>query len=258
MEKAGIIFPSTSYFANLVIIVLKKKDSTANEITYRMVEILGKWMNNWNTGPAPLMYIDRIFSKLNGSKLFSTCDIRSRYYNITIAEYSRQYTAFTTEYGKYEFLKSPFWHSCSTQLFHTNDKWNTKSCRFCFTYLDNIIIYSKTEWHHLDHIKQVLDWLRRANIKLKMTKCAFFKSHIHYLGHLLSQDGISCLPEKLDAIKTMPPPQNTKEMRQFLGLTGYYRNHIKHYADITNSITNLLKQMSPTYGQKFTKILFRT
>ena len=79
----------------------------------------------------------------------------------------------------------------------------------------------------------------------KMSKCDIFKSQIHYLGHLLSQDGISSLQGKLDAIRTMPPSQNIKELRQFLGLTGYYRNHINHYADITNSLTKLLKKDEP-------------
>ena len=76
---------------------------------------------------------------------------------------------------------------------------------FCLLYLDDIIIYSKTEWDNLDHIKQIFDWVRTANIKLIMNKCTFSKSEIHYLGLLLSENGISFLPEKLDAIQTFPP-----------------------------------------------------
>ena len=84
-----------------------------------------------------------------------------------------------------------------------------------------------------------------------MSNCDFVKSQIHYVGHLLSKDGLSPLPEKVDPIRTMSPSKNIKELRKFLGLTGYYRNHINHYTDITNSLTRLLK-MRPTYGQKFT------
>ena len=78
-----------------------------------------------------------------------------------------------------------------------------------------------------------------------MIKCAFFKSQIHYLGHLLSQNGISHLPENLDVISTMPSPQNIKELTQFLGLKGYYRNCINHCTYITNSVTKLLKKDEP-------------
>ena len=117
LEKAGIIFPSTANFASPVIIVPKKKDPGTYKIIYRMVVDFRKMNEQLEYWFYPLMCIDRIFSKLKGSNLFSTFNVRSGYYNITVAEDSRQYTAFTTEYGKYESLKSPFWHPCSTQLF---------------------------------------------------------------------------------------------------------------------------------------------
>ena len=120
-----------------------------------------------------------------------------------------------------------------------------KGLAFGCAYLDNIMIYSKTEWDHLNHIKLVFDQLGTANIELKMSKCDFFKSKIHYLGHLISQNGISPLPEKLDEIRTMSPPQNIKELRQFLGLSGYYRDYINHCTDIINSLTKLLKKDMP-------------
>ena len=110
------------------------------------------------------MCIDRIFSKLNGSKLFSALDVRSGYYNITIAEDSRQYTAFTTEYRKYEFLRVPIGIHVTPSYFTLMINETLKGLDFCFAYLDDIIIYSKTEWDHLDHTKQVFDWLRTANI----------------------------------------------------------------------------------------------
>ena len=106
LEKAGIISLSTSDFASQVIIAHKKKDPTTHEITFKMVVGFRKMNEQLEYWSYPLMCIDIIFSKLNGSKLFSTLAVRSRYYNITIAEDSRQYTAFTTEYGKYEFLES--------------------------------------------------------------------------------------------------------------------------------------------------------
>ena len=101
-------------------------------------------MNNWNTCPPP-MHIDRIFSKLNGFNLFSTLYVRSGYCNITMAEDSRQYTAFTTEYGKYEFLRVLFCIHAAPSYFTLMINETLKGLDFCFAYLDDIIIYLKNE-----------------------------------------------------------------------------------------------------------------
>ena len=190
------------------------------------------------------MSIDRIFLKLHSAKVFSTIDIRSGYYNITVAKDSWQYTAFTTEYGKYEFLGVPFSTKIAPSYFALNVNETLKGLDFCFAYLDDIIIYPKTE-QHPDHNRHVFNWLWTANIKLKMTKCNFFNSKIHYVRQLLSEDGISPLWKKLDAIRTMLPSKNIKKLRQFLCLTDYYGNHINHYIDITNALTKLLKKDEP-------------
>ena len=108
LREAGITSLSTANFASPVIIVPKRKDLTTHEITYRMVVDFRKMNEQLEYCSYLLMCTDRILSKLNGSKLFSTLDVTSGCYNITIAENSRQYTAFTTEYGKYEFLRVPF------------------------------------------------------------------------------------------------------------------------------------------------------
>ena len=91
---------------------------------------------------------------------------------------------------------------------------------YAMTYLDDIMIFSKNELEHLEHLEEVFCQLRKAGLKMKHLKCDFFKSEIHYLGHLISADGISLLPDKLDTIKYMPVPKNAKEIKQFLGLTG--------------------------------------
>ena len=93
--------------------------------------------------------------------------------------------------------------------------------KFAMTYLDDIIIFSENESQHLEHLETVFSHLRKAGLKMKWSKCDFFKSEIHYLGHLISPEGISPLPNKLDCIQLMPALKNAKKIRQFLGLTGY-------------------------------------
>ena len=112
---------------------------------------------------------------------------------------------------------------------------------YAMTYLDDIIIFSKNE-DHLRHLEEVFHRLRQAGLKMKCSKCDFFKSEIHYLGHLISAHGISPLPDKLDTIKNMPTPKDAKEITQFLGLTGYYRKFVPRFADISRPLTQPTKK----------------
>ena len=113
---------------------------------------------------------------------------------------------------------------------------------YAMTYLYDIIIFSKNELEHLEHLEEVFCQLRMAVLKMKHSKCDFFKSEIHYLGHLISADGISPLPDKLDTIKNIPVPKDVEEIKQFLGLTGYYRKFVHRFADISRPLTKLTRK----------------
>ena len=109
-------------------------------------------------------------------------------------------------------------------------------------YLDDIIIFSKTEEEHMEHLEIIFNRLREAGLKLKLQKCSFFKKHIQYLGHLISDEGIQPLPEKLESIAKMLVPKNAKQVKQFLGLVGYYRKFIPRFADISRVLTKLTRK----------------
>ena len=117
-----------------------------------------------------------------------------------------------------------------------------KGLKFTMTYLDDIIIFSENELQHLEHLETVFSQLREDGLKMKRSKCDFFKSKIHYLGQLISPEGISPLPNKLDCIKHMPMPKDVKEIKQLLGLTGYYRKFVPRFADISRPLTTLTKK----------------
>ena len=117
-----------------------------------------------------------------------------------------------------------------------------KELQFAMMYLDDIIIFSQAESQHLEHLEIIFSCLREAGLKMKCSKCDFFKSEIHYLGHLISPEGISPLPNKLDSIEHMPVPSSAKEIKQFLGLTGYYRKFVPRFADISRPLTTLTKK----------------
>ena len=116
---------------------------------------------------------------------------------------------------------------------------------FAFGYLDDILIFSPDMDTHLKHVRQLFDRLREAYLKLKESKCNFLKAHVQYLGHLISGKGIEPVPEKLESIKNMPSPTSLKEVKQFLGLIGYYRKFILKFSDVARPLTHLTKKDVP-------------
>ena len=110
--------------------------------------------------------------------------------------------------GKFEFNRVPFGLAQASTYFQRLINEVLTDCNFAMGYLDDIIIFSKTEEEHLQHLEEIFECLRKAGLKLKLQKCSFFKKHIQYLGHLISDEGIQPLPEKLESIAKMPVPQN--------------------------------------------------
>ena len=249
LECASVITKSMSKWASPIV----PKKSAPGEppkrrlcVDFRKVNILQEVITAGKTKGQisihPLPKIDEMYVKLKGVKVFSTIDLRSGYHHITLGKSSRAKTAFITLFGKYEFLMVPFGLAQAPAYFQLLMNKFLKGLKFAMTYLDNIIIFSENESQHLKHLETVFSHLREAGLKMKRSKCDFFKSEIHYLGHLISPEGISLLPNKLDCIKHMPAPKNAKEIKQFLGLTGYYRKFVPRFADISRPLTTLTKK----------------
>ena len=117
-----------------------------------------------------------------------------------------------------------------------------KGLPYAMTYLNDIIIFSENELEHFEHLEEVFHRLREAGLTMKCSKCDFFKSKIHYLGHLISAEGISSLTDKLDCIRNMLVLKDVKGIKQFLGLMGYYRKFVPRFADISRPLTTLTKK----------------
>ena len=259
LEKAGVISRSVSPWASPIVIVPKKSEPGEPPrrrmcVDYRVLNSLLPPVNKAHSKAkgiltlVPLPKIDEIYAQLRGSKVYSAIDMRSGYFHLGLSEEAKPKTAFVPggpHGAKYEFNRCPFGLSQAPAYFQRLVHEVLKGITFAFGYLDDILIFSPDNKTHLKHLEIVFQRLREADLKLKASKCNFFKRHIQYLGHLVSGEGIEPLPEKLEAVRKMPPPTTPKEVRQFLGLVGYYRKFVPKFADIARPLTNLTKQDVP-------------
>ena len=252
LEWAGVITKSMSKWASPIVVVPKKSAPgeppkrrlcvDSRKVNELQQEVITAGKTKGQISIHPLPKIDEMYVKLKGAKVFSTIDLRSGYHHIALGKSSRAKTTFVTPFGKYEFLMVPFGLAQAPAYFQLLMNKVLKGLKFAMTYLDDIIIFSQDETQHLEHLEIVFSHLREAGLKMKHSKCDFFKSEIQYLGHLISPEGISPLPNKLDSIKHMPVPNSAKEIKQFLGLTGYYRKFVPRFADISRPLTTLTKK----------------
>lgn len=238
--KSGVIQHSNSPFSSPVILV-KKKDSTWRMVVdYRHLNALTI------KGKYPLPIIDELLDELAGACYFSKLDLRAGYHQIRLAPGEEFKTAFQTHNGHYEFKVMAFGLTGAPGTFQgaMNASLAPVSRECALVFFDDILVYSKTLEDHVTHLKLVLEILQRDNWKVKLSKCAFAQERISYLGHVISKEGVATDDSKTANIKDWPVPTNVKEIRQFLGLTGYYRKFVRHYGVISKPLTNLLRKGS--------------
>ena len=257
LEDAGCISKSLSNWASPICIMKKKpipsqphKPQLQMCIDYRKVNQSLVTAHNNNNGKVvstfPLPKIQELLGRLNNCKYFSSLDLCSGYYHISLAKEAKKKTAFVTADVKYQWNIVLFGLATAVITFqYLMSKVLTGLNNFAFMYLDDILILSETYEEHLHHLHSVFKKFKEAGLKIKLSKCQFLKTHLHYLGHRISADGLKPLPEKLKAIKNLAPAKHMDETCQILGLLGYYRSFVPAFADITLPITSLLKKNTP-------------
>ncbi|XP_063994419.1 uncharacterized protein LOC135171776 [Diachasmimorpha longicaudata] len=241
LEARGIIKPSDSPYSSPIWIVPKKEDSLGNK-RWRMV-IDYRSLNEKTIGDAyPLPNINEILDQLGNAQYFSSFDLASGFHQIPIHPNDTHKTAFSTPYQHYEFTRMPFGLKNAPPTFQRMmDKVLIGlQGKELFVYMDDIVIYSQTLEEHVRKFQNLSERLRKAGLQLEPDKCHFLKKEINYLGHIISSDGVRPEPKKLTAVQNFPRPTNQKNIRQFLGLTGYYRRFIPNYAKIAKPLTSLL------------------
>jgi hypothetical protein len=168
--------------------------------------------------------IDDLFDQLGGSSISSNIDLRYGYHQVQIKDEDIQKTAFRTRYGLYEFVVVPFGltNALATFMFLMNNVLSKFVDRFVLVFIDDILIYSKNREEHEEHLRIVLRVLIEHQLYAKFSKCEFFQKKIHYLGHIISQEGVAVDPENIRSIMECPTPKDVSDIRSFMGLAGYY------------------------------------
>ena len=238
MLAAGAIRESESPYSSNIVLVRKKDNSLRFCLDYRTL--------NQRTRKDAYMLprFDDTVDTLSGSKYFSKLDLRSGYWQVEMDEESKDKTAFSVgNLGFYECERLSFGLCNAPATFQRlmEKCMGELHLRECLIFIDDVLIFSKTFEEHLKRLEAVFGRLEQHNLKLKPSKCEFFKTSVVYLGHVVSEEGIATDPEKTAAVKDWKPPSNVKELRQFLGFAGYYRRFVKAYSSIAQPLNVLLE-----------------
>ncbi|WVZ84409.1 hypothetical protein U9M48_031446 [Paspalum notatum var. saurae] len=192
----------------------------------------------------PLPHIDILFDQLAGARVFSKIDLRSGYYQIKIREEDIPKTAFSTRYGLYEYLVMSFGLTNAPAFFMymMNSVFMNELDKFVVVFIDDILIYSKNEEEHEEHLQIVLTRLREHKLYAKFSKYEFWLKEVSFLGHILSEKGVAVDPSKVECVLNWKQPETVTEIQSFLGLAGYYRRFIKDFSKTAKPMTTLTKK----------------
>ncbi|GJR91159.1 putative reverse transcriptase domain-containing protein [Tanacetum coccineum] len=227
--------------------------SEMKELSEQLKELSDKGFIRPMKNRYPLPKIDDLFDQLQGSSVYSKIDLRSGYHQLRVREEDIPKTAFRTRYGHYEFQVMPFGLTNAPAVFMDlmNRVCKPYLDKFVIVFIDDILIYSKNKQEHEEHLKLILELLKKEELYAKFSKCEFWIPKVQFLGHVIDSEGIHVDPAKIESIKDWTSPKSPTEIRQFLGLAGYYRRFIEGFSKIAKPMTKLTqKKVKFVWGDK--------
>ena len=238
MLNAGVIESARTEWASSVVLVPKKDGSLRFCVDYRRLDA---------KTPAysyPLPRMDNCIDSLGDAAFFTTLDCNSGYWQILVAPEDPDKTTFTTHMETFPHLRMPFGLKGAPATFQGALDIILSSVRWqiCLVYLDDVIVFSRTQEEHAEQLGTVLSLLRSASISLKLKKCSLFHPKVQYLGHVISPGKLSVAEEAADALKTFTFPRTLKHVRSFLWACNVYRRFVKAFAKIARPLTDMTRK----------------
>ena len=251
MLDMGIIQRSNSSYINPIVPVIKKDGTIRLCLDARKLnEIL---IEDWEC-PEPA---EILFQKCKGTKVMSSLDMTSSFWQVPLENNSKQYTAFQHRGKSYEFNVVPFGLKTSTAaLVRGLDKALQGIGDHIISFVDDTLITSESTQQHLEHLEEILTRLERNNLTLNLNKSHFFKKETKFLGFILTTDGIKPDPDKIQGIADFPAPRNVKQLRGFLGLINFYSKFSSKHAEETVPLLHLIKKGVPWKWDENTQCYF--
>ncbi|MES9880687.1 MAG: reverse transcriptase domain-containing protein [Sedimenticola sp.] len=243
LEAKGVIRKSSSPWASPIVLVKKPDGKMRPCVDYRRLNAVIK-----NVPAFPLPRIGDCLDAVAGAKYFSTFDLTSGYFQIPMKESDIPKTAFCTKYGQYEFLSMPFGLNSSAATFQRTMELILQGLQWttAIIYIDDIVVFAKTFDEHVERVSEILERIVKANLKLKPVKTELLQKSVIFLGHTVSEDGISPHPGNIIKITQWERPRTVRQVKHLLGMGSYYRRFVKGYATIAKPLTELTRK-----GKKF-------
>ena len=235
---AELIIPSDSPWSTGCVIVSKSNGTSRLCIDYRELNAI--------TVPDdyPMPHVTEILQQLGGNKVFSTLDCNAGFHSLAIDENDIPKLAFSTVFGKYTFVRLPFGLRNAPSAFQRvmDNVLCSKTYKTLFVYMDDIIIFTKTLEEHIKELEEIFMLLYKNGLRLKPSKCCFAKTHLEYLGHVVSAEGIHPNEQKIKALRDFPSPICVSDVQSFMGLVNYYRKFINKCAEYSIPLNKLLRK----------------
>jgi hypothetical protein len=235
--KEGVIEPSDSPWSSPLLLVPKKDGTLWICVDFRALNKLTK------PNAYPLPRIDECYQNLAGAKFFTSLDLCSGYWQVRLANDAKEKTAFTCRYGHYQFCVMPFGLTNTPATFQAmmNNILQEHIDRIVMVYLDNIIIFSKSEEEHIDNVLTIVAALQKEGLVLNEDKCKWGQTLVLYLSHIASGKGLRPNPDKVAAILQWPSCNTITEVCGFLNIVGYYQRFMKGFAKEASPLYKLLE-----------------
>ncbi len=246
--EARVIRESCSPYASPIVLV-KKKDGTLRMcVDYRQLNAKTR------KDAFPLPRIEESLDALSGACWFSTMDLANGYNQVPVAEGDRPKTAFCTPFGLFEYNRMPFGLCNAPSTFQRlmQRLFGDQQCQSLLLYLDDIVVFSSSVAQHLMRLEVVLHRLEVEGLKARLGKCSFFQKEVKYLGHVISAEGVSTDPSKVEAVAQWRRPETVKDLRSFLGFASYYRRSVEGFAQLAAPLHRLVAEFAGSKSRKHT------